>query len=92
MLLVLGLSLAVPAEDLPETAYAESEAAPYASTSLFSNLISQAAASATGPAGSAIRLRSGIPFRFAVTRNTGTDRHRSAEERVALALLCTLLC
>jgi hypothetical protein len=34
VLLVLGLSLAVPAEGLPETAYAESEAAPYASTSL----------------------------------------------------------
>ncbi len=92
VLLVLGLSLTVPVEDLPETTYDESEAAPYVSTPLFSNLISQAAASATGAVRRAVDLRSGTPFRFAATRITGTDRHRPAEERLALALLCTLFC
>ncbi len=92
VLLVLGLSLTVPVEDLPETAYDESEASPYETTPLFSTLISQAAASVTGVVRRAVGLRSGTPFRFAVTRITGTDRHRPAEERVALALLCTLLC
>jgi hypothetical protein len=92
VLLVLGLSLTVPVEDLPETPYDESETSPYLSIPLLSNLVSQAAASVTGVVRRAVDLRSGSPFRFAVTRASGTDRHRSAEERVALALLCTLLC
>jgi len=92
VLLVFGLSLTVALEDLPETAYDESELAPYESTPLFSNLISQAAASMTGAVRKTTGLRSGPRCQFAVTRITGTDRHRSAEERVALALLCALLC
>lgn len=92
VLLVFGLSLAVPAEDVLETAYDESEAAPYASTPLCSNLISEAAASVTGAVRGPVDLRSDTPRRLAVTRFTGIDRHRLAEARVTLALLCTLLC
>ncbi len=44
VLLVLGLSLAVPAEDLPETAYDESETLPFEGTSLFSTEVPQASA------------------------------------------------
>jgi len=36
LVLVLGLSFAVPAEDIPETAYDESETLPYESAPLFS--------------------------------------------------------
>ena len=43
VLLFLGLSLAVPAEDLTETAYDESEAQPCESTALISNVTPQAA-------------------------------------------------
>jgi hypothetical protein len=92
VLLVLGLSLAVPGEDVPETAFDESEAASYESTPLFSTPISQVAVPATGAVRSAVRPRSSPPFRSAVTRITDTESRRSAEARVALALLCTLLC
>jgi hypothetical protein len=89
VLLVLGLSLAVPAEDVSETAYDESEGTPYESTPLFSTLTCRAAASA-GAVECTVRPHSGTVFRFAVTRITGTNRHRPPETR--LALLCTLLC
>jgi hypothetical protein len=42
VLLDFGLSLAVPAEDVPETAYDESEALPYEGTPLFSTVVPQA--------------------------------------------------
>jgi hypothetical protein len=44
MLLGFGVSLAVPAEDVPETAYDESEALPYEGTPLFSSVVPQASA------------------------------------------------
>jgi photosystem II stability/assembly factor-like uncharacterized protein len=39
---VLSLSIAVPVEDVPETAYDESESLPYASTSVFSVAVTKA--------------------------------------------------
>jgi hypothetical protein len=44
VLLGFGTSLAVPAEDVPETAYDESEALPYEGTPLFSIVVPQACA------------------------------------------------
>jgi hypothetical protein len=44
VLLGFGVSLAVPAEDVAETAYDESEALPYESTPLFSIEVPQASA------------------------------------------------
>ena len=44
VLLGFGVSLAVPAEDLPETAYDESEALPYEGTPVFSFVVPQASA------------------------------------------------
>ena len=92
VLLVFGLYLTVPAEDLPETGYDESEAFPYESTPLFSNVISQAAVSTTGGVRSVARPRSRTPFRLAATRITDRDSHQFAKAQVARALLCTLLC
>jgi hypothetical protein len=42
LLLVFGVSLAVPAEDVPETPYDESETLPYEGTPLFSIVVPQA--------------------------------------------------
>ena len=92
VLLFLGLSWAVPAEDVAETAYDESESLPYESTPLISNVMPQAAASATQAAPSAPRRQRTTPFPGAAMRNSRTDAHRFAEARVTLALLCTLLC
>jgi hypothetical protein len=47
LLLVFGVSLAIPAEDVPETAYDESEAMPYEGTPLFSMVVPQASARIT---------------------------------------------
>ena len=44
VLLGFGVSLAVPAEDVPETAYDESEALPYEGTPLFSIVLNGGAA------------------------------------------------
>jgi hypothetical protein len=89
VVLVLGLSLAVPAEDLPETAYDESEAAPYEITPRFSCVMSQAAALAVGAVRSALHLRCGTPFQFAVACITDTGSHPSAEARIALGRVNT---
>jgi hypothetical protein len=92
VLLFLGLSLAVPAEDLTETAYDESEAQPCESTPLISNVTPQAtAANPTVPIAQSRQLAS--PTQVTATRINVTDAHRPAEAQVALvALLCTLLC
>jgi hypothetical protein len=44
LLFMFGVCLAVPAEDVPETPYGESEALPYESTPLFSIAMPQASA------------------------------------------------
>ena len=41
--LAFGLSFAIPAEDMPETAYDESEALPYEATPLFSIVLQESA-------------------------------------------------
>jgi hypothetical protein len=92
VVLVLGLSLTVPAADLTETAYDESDALPYEGTPLISDVMTQAAASATEVERDALRRQLAAPFRVALRRSKGTDVRRSAEAPVALALLCTFLC
>ena len=92
VLLILGLSWVVPAEDLAETAYDESEALPYEGTPLLADVVSQTAASTTQAARSTLRLLLACPSRFPPTRINRTEVHRCAEAAVTLALLCTLLC
>jgi len=91
VLLFLGLSLAVSAEDPMETAYDESEAQPRESTPLISNVTPQAP-SATPTVRIAHGRQLANPTQVTATRINVTDAHRSAEAQVALALLCTLLC
>jgi hypothetical protein len=92
MLLVLSLSLAVPAEDVLETTYDESETQPYEDVPLFSILLPLAAGGMTQAVLSGVRLRSGTAFPFVVTRSNGADAHQPTGCRVALALRCTFLC
>jgi hypothetical protein len=65
LLLAFGVSFSVPAEDVPETPYDESEALPYEGTPLFS----PAAPQATGWIAKAER-NCGSPLRF----NSSTRR------------------
>ena len=89
MLLFLSFSLALPAEDLPETTYVESEGLLYEASPQISTLTPQAAISTS-------RIR--VPTELAILsiRTSLTDRSiqagRFAKARVALALRCILLC
>jgi hypothetical protein len=88
VLLGFGVSLAGPAEDVPETVYDESEALPYESTPLFSTVVPLAAGTIQAVP-SSLRSRLGAPSLFAPARVRDTD---ATDTRISLALLCTLLC
>jgi hypothetical protein len=91
VLLGFGMFLAVPAEDVPETAYDESEELPYEGSPLFSIVLPLVATRTTQavPSSLPLKLDAPSPFTAAVC---DADAHRPADARVSLALLCTLLC
>jgi hypothetical protein len=92
VLLGFGLSLAVPAEDVPETAYDESEGLPYEGTPLFSIVVPLAAARTTQALPNSLHPRLGAPSPFFSARVRDTVANRATDTRISLALLCTLLC
>ena len=91
VLLVMGLSLAVPAEDLAETAYDESEALPYESAPQISDTMLQPTASAAEAMPGARRRELATPSQGMAMPIDGADAHRFAQAQGTLALLCTLL-
>ena len=92
VLVGFGVSLAVPAEDVPETAYDESEGLPYEGTPLFSIVVPLVAARTTQAVPSSLHPRLGAPSLFALARVRDTNANRATDTRISLALLCTLLC
>ena len=68
-----GVSLAVPAEDVPETTYDEPEALPYDDTPLFSIVVPLVAARTTQAVSSSLRHGLGAPSLFAPARVRETD-------------------
>lgn len=90
--MVLGLFLAVPAEDISETAFDESETLPYESTPLFSIEVPQAAAPEAQDVLGASDLKAGALFPITSTRINRNDAARAPNVRGTLALLSTLLC
>ena len=92
MFLALGLSMGLPAEDVLETTYDESEAVPYEGTALFSIAAPTVAARTTQDVPSSLRLEPGASSTFVPARAHDTDANRFADARPSLTLLCTLLC
>ena len=92
VLVVLGLTLAVPAEDVLETTYDESETQPYEAIPLLCIASPLTARGMTQAVLNGARPRSDTPVRPAVATSNDRDQHPTAEARIALALLCTLLC
>jgi hypothetical protein len=92
LLLGFGMSLAVPAQDLPDTAYDESETVPYESTPLFSIVLPLAAARTPQAVPKSLHSKLGAPSPFPSTSVGDTDANRATDTRISLALLCTLLC
>ena len=91
VLLSFGVSLAVGAEDVMETACDESEGLPYKGTPLF-RILPLAVDRALHSSLSSLHLKNGVPSLFAPTRVSDTDAKRATDARVSLALVCTLLC
>ena len=92
MLLGFSVSRGVPAEDLPETAYDESEALPCEGTPLFSSVVPLMAAPTTQAMPSSLRPELRNPAPFPSARGRDADAHRSTDARALSALLCILLC
>jgi len=92
VLLAFGLSFTIPAQDLPETAYDESEADPYEPAPLISHSTPVTAGSPKQPAPSPSRSQSPNLFAPAVRRISLTEAPPPVGSRVGLALLCSLLC
>jgi hypothetical protein len=92
VLLGFGVSLAVPAEDVPETAYDESEALPYEGIPLFSIVVQLTVVRTSQAVPNSLRHKLDAPSLLIPARARDTHANRPADARISLALLCTLLC
>jgi hypothetical protein len=92
VLLGFGMSVPVPAEDVPETAFDKSEGLPYEGITLFSIVMPVVAVRTTQAVLSSLHPRLGASSLFAPVRVRNTDALRPADTRISLALFCTLLC
>src|SRR5450755_4504915 len=92
MFLTLGVSLGLPAGDVMDAVYDESEAVPYEVIPLFSVALWPVAVRKTQAPLSSLHLRAGVPSSFTPARVRDTDARRSAGVQVSLTRLCTLLC
>lgn len=92
MMVAVCLSLGLPAADVLDAVYDESESVPYEVTPLLSSAVRTVAVPTTQAPLRALHLEDGVPSPFSPPRVRGTDAHRSANARTSLALLCTLLC
>ena len=90
--IVLGLFLAVPVEDIPETAFDESETPAYEGTPLFAIEVPQTAAPEAQDMRNAAELRSGALSRLTSSRINGKDADSSPNVRDARALFSILRC
>jgi hypothetical protein len=92
IVLTLGVSLGLPAEDVLDAVYNESEAVPYEVIPLVSIVVSPLLARSTQAAPNSFDQKLGVPSRFSSARARDTEAHRSADARALSALLCILLC
>jgi hypothetical protein len=92
MILTMGVSLGLPAEDVLETVYDESEAFPSEGIPLFSIVMPLAAARTTRAVLSSLHPGLGTPSLFEPARVRDINANRPTGTRISLALLCTQLC
>ena len=92
MIFALFLLPVLAAEDVPETAYDESEAPPYEGVPPLSIVVPPVNCQSTQDLASSIIVEPGAPSTLALARVHDRDANRSTDARVCLALLCTLLC
>ena len=91
MILTVGLSLGLAAEDVLDAVYDELEAVPYEVTPLFSIAVPTGAARTTRSP-RLLHLKPRASSAFLTARVPDTDANRPTHARISLTLLCTLLC
>jgi hypothetical protein len=98
VILVFGVvSPAFPPEDLPSTAYNESDTQPYELNLPDSSVIAETASASqkllheTESARAALPLQEAIPFAVAAKRSLRSNSSRFTGARTLLAQVCTLL-
>ena len=91
MILAVFLPPDFPAEDVPETAYDESEDPPYEGVPPFSLVVPPVNGQSTQELASS-ELLNLVLRPYSPARVHDRDVNRSTDARVSLALLCTLLC
>ena len=92
VILTVCLSLGLPAEDVLEAVYDESEALPYEFMPLFSIAVPPVAAKTAQAPLSSLHLKPDAPSPFPPASVRDTDANRSADARVSSAVVCALLC
>jgi hypothetical protein len=92
MILTLGMSLGLPAVDVLDAVYDESEALPFEAIPQFSIVLLPVATRTTHAPLSSLRLKLSAPSPFPSARVRDTDANRHADARISFALLRTLLC
>jgi hypothetical protein len=92
MVLALGVSLRLPAEDVLDAVYDESEAVPYEVIAPVSIVVSPLSTRTTQAAPISLHQKLGVPSRFSSARVSDTGAKGVTDTRISLALLCTLLC
>ena len=92
MLLSLGVAVGLPAEDVLDAVYDESEPVPYEVAPLLSVAGTPEAAQTTEASPSSLHPKLGFPSPVPPAPVRDTDTNRSANAPILLALLCTLLC
>jgi len=92
MLLSLGLSLGLPAEDVLDVVYDECECVPYEVTPLYSIVALRMATQSIQGLPSSLPLKPPAPSPFPSVPVREAAANPSTGARISLALLCTLLC
>ena len=92
MVLAVSVTLGLPAEDVLDAVYDESEAVPYEFIPLESISSSPLSARSIQTAPNSLQRKVGDPSRFSSAGVRVSDDHHPPDARVSLALLCMLLC
>ncbi len=92
MVLTLGVSLGLPAEDVLDAVYDESEAVPCAVVPLASIVVSPLSAKSTQAAPNSLHQKLSVQPQFSSARVSDTEAKGATDSRISLALHCTLLC
>jgi len=92
MVLTLGMFVVLPAEDVLDAIYDESETLPCEVIPLNSISSSPLCSTTTQVAPNSLHQKAGVPSRPPSARVSNTEGEGASETRISLALLCTLLC